>query len=346
MTIIAPQLLADVSHMSFIHLGVWLCAYVTVSALVIYDYLLTLSREVEVIWRKQLTNATSIIFLINRYNALFQAVMSLCFVSVRFSTDMLTWLDVSCKILLGFSQCSALVSIAIWAVFSALRVYTIGSRNVFLTSVALCLGLVPFGTNAISTVKRLSAPAFIGHNYCISSYVPPDDASDRWVIFLSLTQVLKVVVITRVCLSLSDLIVLYVTLVNTYSSGVTAQASEIKPSLLTLLIRDGVLLLALNSTQVILWLTNTLFSLRTILRISSIVISRFIMSLREVYFSSTRPSFLLTQYTPPSQLSTVQFTSVGAEGLTPPASCAQDSVEYIQIEGRQKSTSSGGGDAV
>ncbi|OCH84399.1 hypothetical protein OBBRIDRAFT_409444 [Obba rivulosa] len=70
----------------------------------------------------------------------------------------------------------------------------------------------------------------------------------------------------------------------------------------------------MNSIQLTLWITNKFqyFSSFTIL-LSSMVISRFILALRNIYFSSTRPSFLRTQYSPPSQLSTVHFTWTEAE---------------------------------
>ncbi|EMD31196.1 hypothetical protein CERSUDRAFT_89363 [Gelatoporia subvermispora B] len=146
------------------------------AALILYDYTLTFSTEVEVIWRKQMTNATSILFLVNRYNSLFQAIMGVCFVGAQFPTNL------SCKFLLAFSQISDLLSFAAWAVFSALRVYTINNRNIFLAAVALGFGLVPFATNLLYTVKKLSAPSFFGGNHCNTKYVPPDDASDRSVL--------------------------------------------------------------------------------------------------------------------------------------------------------------------
>lgn len=289
------------------------------ASLIIFEHLVTLSTEVDVIWRRRLTNFTSILFLVNRYNLLLQAVFSICFVASLFPTDS------SCKVLQAFNQISYLVSFAVWALFSALRVYTIDNRNVSLSSITLALGLVPLGTNLYYTVKQLSVPAIFGGHKCNTGYVYPDDSSDR------------IVVISRACLVLCDFIVLCTTLFNTYTSRRLAKTSELKPSLCTLLARDGTLcftvLLALNCIQIVLWLTNTFQHFYVlVLQISSIVISRFIMTLREIYLSSSRPTFLRAQYTAPSQLSTVHFTSVEAESLTTSAYHVSDPATHIEYE--------------
>jgi len=117
-----------------------------------------------------------------------------------------------------------------------------------------------------------------------------------------------------------DSIVLHTTLSNARSSRVS-ESSIIKASLLTLLVRDGTLyfgtLLLMNCVQIALWVTNIFPHFATFIQpVSSIVVSRFILTLRKIYLSSSRPSFIHAQYTLPSQLTSVRFTTTEGDGFT------------------------------
>ncbi|OSX60629.1 hypothetical protein POSPLADRAFT_1148683, partial [Postia placenta MAD-698-R-SB12] len=121
--------------------------------LILYDYLLTLSREVELVWHSQRSPA-KYTFFYNRYCVLlwaFYVVISL----LRSSQTVL-------------SSCFDISFFATWAgtcnhrmtprryvtdghssVFSALRVWAISGRDWRPTSLTLALGLVPVATNMV-----------------------------------------------------------------------------------------------------------------------------------------------------------------------------------------------------
>ncbi|KAI0919881.1 hypothetical protein AcW1_002980 [Taiwanofungus camphoratus] len=137
-----------------------------------------------------------------------------------------------------------------------------------------------------------------------------------------------VLIATRTCAILSDLIVLFVTWYHTYSIRKEACRTNIKTSLVSLLLRDGtvyfVVLLVLNLLQVI-----TEDVLKPVIKetadylsifvpaIESILISRFMMNLRQVYHTSDddMPSLHLSSWhasshhQPQSQTQSLEFTS-------------------------------------
>jgi len=271
-----------------------------ISAIILQEYLLTFSSEVEVVWKRKLTTFTSILFLLNRYITLFTALFDL-------APTMNAYVN---HAICGFSETvstgSQLVLFFIWAVFSALRVFSVGNRNKALTVITFGLGVVPFLVNMYPLVMEIATSTSL-EGRCIEPWVPSR----------TLIDILEPV--TRVSSILSDCVVLYVTLSNAYSLR-SNESNPVKSSLFKLLVKDGTLyflsLLSLNCIQLVLWITNTFryFSL-FITSISSIIISRFILDLREIFHSSTRPSFLDTQYSEPTRLSTVQFTSIEAASL-------------------------------
>ncbi|EMD31199.1 hypothetical protein CERSUDRAFT_89375 [Gelatoporia subvermispora B] len=240
----------------------------------------------------------AILFLVNRYN-------TLCWAAFYLANTWLTFYDEtlnSCKIVLSLELTSNLISLAVWAVFAALRVYSL-NNNSRLALLSLGLGLVPFVTNTFLIAEQLSSHIFFQRNVCAPEF---DSVGAVWNILAAITRTSSI---------LCDVVVLYVTLSNTCAYR-REKYSQIKPRIMDLLVRDGTpLLLALNCVQLALWITDKFqdFSSITIV-ISSVVISRFILTLREIYFSSTRPTFIRTQYSPPSQVSTVHFTWIEAEG--------------------------------
>ncbi|OCH84392.1 hypothetical protein OBBRIDRAFT_691166, partial [Obba rivulosa] len=113
------------------------------SVVVFHEYLATFFTEVDVIWSRRLTTPTAILFILNRYNTLFQAVLFILFADVAFNTDL------SCKSTWCLNAAFILISYVTWALFSALRVYSIGNRNTYLASASFCFGMVPFATNLV-----------------------------------------------------------------------------------------------------------------------------------------------------------------------------------------------------
>ncbi|EED84214.1 predicted protein [Postia placenta Mad-698-R] len=111
--------------------------------LVLYEYIITLSQEVSAMWQGKLTSATMIFFM-NRYTTLAWGISGilLLFNSIKQSGSNYTHLIL-------FWGSLNMIWQGIWAAFSALRVYAVSDRNYLLALLALLLGLVPVGTNAV-----------------------------------------------------------------------------------------------------------------------------------------------------------------------------------------------------
>ncbi|OCH84400.1 hypothetical protein OBBRIDRAFT_829504 [Obba rivulosa] len=269
--------------------------------IVLHEYAATFEQEMEAIWSRKLTNITSILFLLNRYNTLFQAVTVTAF---SFFGNQRCWFStLSSTITSAF----VLVSYVVWAAFSALRVYSIDGRNLHLGLITLVLGLVPFGTNLYGTFIQVSSMILLD-DICIIDWNPRSIKNDI------------VMVVTHASLVLCDILVLYATLSNIHLPRRAAVSCHIRASIMSLLIRDGILyfslLLLLNCTHIVLWVTGQFEYISTLtIPIYSIIISRFILTLRTIYLSFNRSSIMRTQYAPPSHISTVHFTSFEAQSI-------------------------------
>ncbi|THG96032.1 hypothetical protein EW026_g5719 [Hermanssonia centrifuga] len=101
------------------------------SALIAYEYIITVHQEIRMVWQRKWTLATWI-FMANRY---------LMITMVVFSASPYT---------------PQMVQYSVFAVFSALRVFAIWDRNVFMALLMLVLNLVPVATNTyVSTQETI-----------------------------------------------------------------------------------------------------------------------------------------------------------------------------------------------
>ncbi|EMD35913.1 hypothetical protein CERSUDRAFT_96139 [Gelatoporia subvermispora B] len=124
----------------------------------------------------------------------------------------------------------------------------------------------------------------------------------------------RLVSTTRTCMILSDMIVVAVTWFHTYKTRKAAQAANIQSSVANLLLRDGtfyfVILALLNATHMSLAITGV-FTFLTVFSvpISSIIISRFLLNLRQVDASRRDANWSMPSY--------VASTTSGATGTFP-----------------------------
>ncbi|KAI0670307.1 hypothetical protein C8Q78DRAFT_1079284 [Trametes maxima] len=187
-------------------------------ALLVFDYVITFDNEVRFAWCRKYSWA-KIIFLFNRYlsialyflslgpllptNSLLRRVHSWHYVAAA-SVLTFTLLVSSCKVLNYTMQTVTVLLYGVWAAFSGLRVYAISGRNWIVTVVVLLLALVP--------------PMFTsGH----------------------LDRFLRVSVMTRGCLLISEGIVITVTWIKTYHTARSAVGGQV--SFTTLVLREGML---------------------------------------------------------------------------------------------------------
>ncbi|KZT09355.1 uncharacterized protein LAESUDRAFT_647585, partial [Laetiporus sulphureus 93-53] len=184
------------------------------AAIIFYEYILTLSDEVSLVWSGHLT-ITNVLFVANRY-----FLLSLGFANVM---ESLYWSSSQVR----FQAILICISLTLprgdlfWCLYiifrmvvtilpkgiSALRVYAIGGHLMILPTFVLAFGLVP----AICNI--------------VSSHLMP---------------LVILIFVSRLCPLASDMIVLVVTWVNTYKIARQARAVKGTASLAVFLLRDGV----------------------------------------------------------------------------------------------------------
>ncbi|RDX48216.1 hypothetical protein OH76DRAFT_1312760, partial [Lentinus brumalis] len=245
-------------------------------AILAYDYLLTFPREVRFVWSRKFSPATTL-FLLNRY-----IIILLYFV------DLITLFPIipsvggksPCQGVGKFIVVLEIFPYIIWAAFSGLRTYALSQRNAFIGLFVFILSLVPAGINAYF----LSTFTFVNLD-------PPSNCTAFSDITADLSKQLTIA--SRTSIIAADVFVIAVTWWNTYGIRKLSRHARLGTSFGTLLLRDGtiyfIVLLAMNVVHMTL---NTVkpnnlvqqASYVTILEnpITSVLISRFILNLREV----------------------------------------------------------------
>ncbi|PCH43371.1 hypothetical protein WOLCODRAFT_25869 [Wolfiporia cocos MD-104 SS10] len=245
-----------------------------VAALVVYEHIITFDREVFAIWRYRMTGATALL-LFNGSVLLLTAVSNVLETFIWNS-------DQICKVQLVPTAVKYVLSVVIAAGFSALRVYAIAGRNWYWTLLALLTGLVPAATNIYQYISdsHPHVEYFFGIPQCMQTISLSDSVFDG------------LLITTRTCAIVSDLVVIAATWMYARPWGRYASNTQIKTPLMAVIVRDGEtveVLLILNITQMaiqgvsyftsgaIYWDYITTF----IPVISSILTSRFIFNLRQ-----------------------------------------------------------------
>lgn len=180
-------------------------------SIMIYDFLITFSDEVQLL--SSCRRLRSCIVILNRL-----ALMGLAVTGIL---DLPSQISISCKARrIAFISCTC-VAIFLSAVVASLRVHALSHRNWFLAALTFALAMVPIGTNSYLQ-SHISMDAITGHRVVIcqpiASHVPRYtmtaeilSVSYRLHASSNLTFSYLVTIATRVCVILSDSIVLGVT---------------------------------------------------------------------------------------------------------------------------------------
>ncbi|KAH9947290.1 hypothetical protein B0H21DRAFT_708591 [Amylocystis lapponica] len=227
-----------------------------------YDYFLTFSREVELIWKRKFTGVT-VLFILNRYAWMLGRLLD---------TFPLTGSSlVVYKFLLHWHFHWNMAD-SIYRVFSALRIYAIWNGEWRPTLLVLSLGFIQFGI-----VMCISTPKWVG------SYSRP---SPGCVIYRNMFPYSHEVQCKVTFLSFTLLIiakcfcVLILTWMRTYGIHKHASKAHIKASIATLILRDGTIIWGI---MFMLGLANIVcYDLDILYPVQS-----FTPTLREVYLSGT-----------------------------------------------------------
>ncbi|KAI0769502.1 hypothetical protein BC629DRAFT_785704 [Irpex lacteus] len=139
-----------------------IATYVTRAApvLFLYEYITTLSEEVDVIWCRKWT-ATTWLYALTCYSTVLDQIVFLIpdwnFVRYARAGDELFRISTlrkcyhnSCKVEIRANNVLQLIRYLCFAWFSALRVYALSDGRFLMASVVLLLNVVPFATNMVS----------------------------------------------------------------------------------------------------------------------------------------------------------------------------------------------------
>ncbi|KZT03085.1 uncharacterized protein LAESUDRAFT_751848 [Laetiporus sulphureus 93-53] len=245
------------------------CCILAVTVLVFYDYFLTLSQEVQYVWKSRSSSA-SIIFYLNRYLILALSLIDL----------------------VGFFPLNspAIMWYAVWAAFSCLRVFAISGRDWRTAVFTLIFGLVPCVTTMYGMIRTSYYVSF-PDGVCIAQMAFSTATADKYATYLMVLQI-PLVIATRVCLIVSDIIVIAATWYYMSRVELSAQAPS---SVATILVRDGtlyfILLLAMNVLHISLFITSVFqCTVDFIVRITAVLVTRYLLNLR--HFRSSQKDIL------------------------------------------------------
>ncbi|KAI0640907.1 hypothetical protein C8Q79DRAFT_421615 [Trametes meyenii] len=120
------------------------CIGCAVSALLVYDWLLTFDREVRLIWRQPRTGA-SLLYFCTRYMIIVENMVD--------NITIYPVSDVVCTATMWTAEVLACLGLIGPGLFSALRVHALMGESRLLSVLVLVLGLIPFFVNVIPAYK-------------------------------------------------------------------------------------------------------------------------------------------------------------------------------------------------
>ncbi|KAF9814781.1 hypothetical protein IEO21_04939 [Rhodonia placenta] len=197
-------------------------------AILLYEYIITIWREVTLVWNRRHGSACFILFQLNRL-VMLGLIITGALIVVPASQLMAVVFPYSILIQATY---------ALWAGLSAIRVLALSSRHLILTAVTLITGLIPFGINIYPMSPHMDVCEF-EYNY----YVPPQFST-----------------VARASSMISDSIVIIVTWYYTYTRHRSMFRLDCQASLAALLIQDGtlyfVIFLIMNIARIIVVCTH------------------------------------------------------------------------------------------
>lgn len=247
------------------------------SDLVIYEYFITLGREVELFWKGEWTGA-AVLFFFNRYLSLIVNIYGLAG-DAHMSAQICAGEEKGIKII-------DIMQYLPWAVFSTLRALAL-SRSYPLATFVFCLSIVPIPINFTHFAKGFTGVIDPVAGLCVGSDHVSSDLSK------SLT------IISRTCLIAADLLLVCITWANLYKRGGLRHSLEMNRFIAVLLL-DGtmyfVVLLILNTIHLTLSMLSVEYAFQNVSYvtqfsepITTILISRFLLDLQSAKRKACNP---------------------------------------------------------
>ncbi|TFK80697.1 hypothetical protein K466DRAFT_648600 [Polyporus arcularius HHB13444] len=260
---------------------------VACAALLSYDYLLTLDKEVELFWNWRSTGATAL-FMVNRYLVMILRLANL----VGFMPMPDQRCAIAAKIALGFT----LLQYIPWAMFAALRAFALSRYR----SLSMSIFLLSITTPAVNiSLYPLGFTGYYDHIFGCTVIDP-----------LSLALSRKFVIICRTCFLVADLLLILITwstisrprIVDSVSRGYTGYTSGF--TLADVLLQNGTMyffvLLILHSLHLILSLCSVHVALQSLSygyvtvfteSFTALLVSRFLLDLQEAHRNACDADF-------------------------------------------------------
>ncbi|KAI0747406.1 hypothetical protein C8Q74DRAFT_1374441 [Fomes fomentarius] len=236
--------------------------YGAMSALAIYEHLITFDREVRLVWRRKITGAT-VLFVLNKYLLLMRFIVVLTSYNIS-TTEVQAVYPVGRRL----ANDTPLA-------FAALRVYALTDHLWWLAGIIFLVSSVPVATNS-----------YFYSITSIDSFIPPFNCVTS--ANLSKEAYLGFLISTRSSVILGDILVLIVTWYKTYSTWKTAASVAMKASFSSMILRDGTIyflcFMTINVLHLAFSLTGLFTSTLVIFQdpLISILVSRFILDLRDL----------------------------------------------------------------
>ncbi|KAI0763245.1 hypothetical protein BC629DRAFT_1543695 [Irpex lacteus] len=246
---------------------------VALLALVVYEHLITLEQEIEVVWRHQFS-VYRVILLINRYCILAYTIIGV--INQVFSFN--------CNVLAGLTAGLMIALLLVVTLLAAIRAFAISTwRYRILIAVSICtLGSVPIGADLYIWSTQTAVPLPILGGCGANSTIDP-------FVNLQLTRVSRAAVIA------ADLILLVVTWIKTFGTWKSTSRHNQSFCISQAILRDGTLyflvFLALNISQIVVFeVTGVGIIAPFLLAFTSVLSSRFIINLRWIAHEQNRSS--------------------------------------------------------
>ncbi|RPD59066.1 hypothetical protein L226DRAFT_524088 [Lentinus tigrinus ALCF2SS1-7] len=249
---------------------------IAASVFLLYEYVITLDREVNSFWHGAPTGA-SVLFMSNRYFNV--AVNVLGLIEFGHFSD-----DRSCVSMARGLAVLTFMTYLPWAVFSGLRAYAL-CRGIILSAFVFLLALAPLPINAARFSFDLTG-VNDPHWGCFAEDSVPSS--------LNLKSVLPFIIISRTCLIVSDIILIGLTWWALPRNSISfATLRKTRVSLTTVLLRDGTLYFGV---LLIMNVLHLVFSLSFIFSssdngasnvtaftesVTAVLVSRFLLNLQE-----------------------------------------------------------------
>ncbi|EMD35280.1 hypothetical protein CERSUDRAFT_85296 [Gelatoporia subvermispora B] len=248
----------------------WIESCLTVAgiALVFYDHIMTISHEMEFIWNRKLSCVT-LLFHLTRWASFVWAILQVASLIATASTFTCVQLEILKRVI------SVLLEIN-WAVFSAIRIFSITGGSWFLAWNILCLSIVPIGIDSFFW--------FFSLKYGFS-FVPGHGQRCTEVNVTGATLP-RIGVPTRVCVTIADAMIILVTWVKLYTIKKDADESRVDVPVVKVLLRDGDVLLILNILTIVgdNYLAITYAIPRFTTPINSVILLQFLLNLRQAAY--------------------------------------------------------------